>query len=126
VAACVHTTPNPVQLSQVGDDTMSCRTIENQMQDMQNQIHESDSDGNGQIAKNVGLGVAGALLIVPWFFMDTSDAHSVEGKAAAARYKRLSALYEDKGCVPAGAKKAAVSVSPDAQGQAAATAPLAQ
>ncbi|MBB3213944.1 hypothetical protein FHW67_003250 [Herbaspirillum sp. Sphag1AN] len=106
LTACVHTTPNPVQLSQIGDDTKSCRSIENEMQDMQNQKLISDSDVNGQVAKNVGLGVAGAFLIVPWFFMDTSDAHSVEAKAAIARYKRLQALYEDKGCVSAGAKKA--------------------
>jgi hypothetical protein len=113
-------------MSQVGDDTMSCRTIENQMQDMQNQIRESDSDGNGQVAKNVALGVTGALLLVPWFFMDTSDAHSVEGKAAAARYKRLTALYEDKGCVAAGMKKAAASVPPDAKVQSTATTPATQ
>lgn len=106
LTACVHTTPNPVQVSQYGDDTMSCRTIENQMQDMQTQRMASDSAGDGQVAKNVGLGVAGAFLLVPLFFMDTSDAHSVEAKAAQARYKRLQALYEDRGCVPPGSTAA--------------------
>ena len=102
LTACVHSTPNPVQMSQVGDDTMSCRAIENQMQDMQTERVAADSAKTGQIAKNVGLGVAGAFLIVPLFFMDTGDAHSVEAKASQARYKRLQALYADKGCVPPG------------------------
>lgn len=113
LTACVHTTPNPVQVAQVGDETKSCRSIENEMMDMQAQRADSDSAGTGQVAKNVGLGVAGAFLIVPWFFMDTSDAHSVEGKAAQARYKRLQALYEDKGCVPPGSKSQHQASSPD-------------
>lgn len=110
LSACVHTTPNPVPVAQAGDDTMSCMSIENEMADMQTEQASSDSKGAGQVAKNVGLGVAGAFLLVPWFFMDTSDAHSVEAKAAQARYKRLNALYMDKGCIPPG-KNAAPTVA---------------
>ncbi|HWL28951.1 MAG TPA: hypothetical protein VNQ97_08580 [Burkholderiaceae bacterium] len=111
LTACVHTTPNPIPVAQAGDDIMSCRSIENEMADMQAQQAASDSKGNGQVAKNVGLGVAGAFLLVPLFFMDTSDAHSVEARAAQARYKRLNGLYMDKGCIPAG-KNAAAASSP--------------
>lgn len=100
LSACAHTTPNPVQTSQVGDENMSCRSIENEMQDMETERADSDAQGTGQVAKNVGLGIAGAFLLVPWFFMDTGNAHSVEAKAAQARYKRLHALYQDKGCMP--------------------------
>lgn len=102
LSACVHTTPNPIPVAQAGDDMMSCMSIENEMADMQAQQAASDSKGTGQVAKNVGLGVAGAFLLVPLFFMDTSDAHSVEARAAQARYKRLNALYMDKGCIPPG------------------------
>lgn len=102
LSACVHSTPNPVPVAQAGDDIMSCMSLENEMADMQAQQATSDSKGNGQVAKNVGLGVAGAFLLVPLFFMDTSDAHSVEARAAQARYKRLNNLYMDKGCVPPG------------------------
>jgi len=91
---------------------MSCRSIENEMADMQAQQASSDSKGNGQVAKNVGLGVAGAFLLVPLFFMDTSDAHSVEARAAQARYKRLNGLYMDKGCVPPGKSASAPADEP--------------
>lgn len=104
LSACVHSTPNPIPVAQAGDDIMSCMSIENEMADMQAQQSISDSKGDGQVAKNVGLGVAGAFLLVPLFFMDTSDAHSVEARAAQARYKRLNALYMDKGCIPPGKK----------------------
>lgn len=98
IAGCASTTANPVQVAQYGDDTKSCRAIYNEMEDMRAQITTSSGEGNTQVAKNVGLGVAGALLIVPWFFMDLGNAHTVEEKAAAARLKRLAALYEDKQC----------------------------
>lgn len=98
VTGCASTTANPVQVAQVGDDTKSCRAIYNEMEDMRAQITTSAGEGNSQVAKNVGLGVAGAFLLVPWFFMDLGNAHTVEEKAAAARLKRLAALYEDKQC----------------------------
>lgn len=112
LSACVHSTPNPVPVAQPGDDVMSCMSIENEMADMQAQQAASDSKGNGQVAKNVGLGVAGAFLLVPLFFMDTSDAHSVEARAAQARYKRLNGLYIDKGCVPPGKSASAPAGEP--------------
>lgn len=98
ITACVHTTPMPVQVSQPGDTMMSCESIKEEMSKMQNQVAESDSERNGQIAKNVGLGVAGALLIVPWFFMDTSDANTIEAKAARERYLKLGTMWRDKNC----------------------------
>lgn len=112
MAACVHTTPMPVQVSQEGDSAMSCRAMANEIQDMRGRVSESDSAGTGQVAKNVGLGIAGAFLIVPWFFMDTSDAHSVEAKAASARYKKLNAMYEDKDCPSMTAQKTTANPAP--------------
>ncbi|MBP4051506.1 hypothetical protein [Chromobacterium violaceum] len=98
LAGCAHQTANPIQLAQIGDETKSCRTIQNEMQDMQNQMLEKQGDGNAQVGKNVALGVAGAFLIVPWFFMDLGNAATVEQKAVQARYKRLQSMAEDKHC----------------------------
>ncbi|MCM1512240.1 MAG: hypothetical protein NC112_03905 [Oxalobacter formigenes] len=75
------------------------------MSKMQNKVAESDSEHNNQVAKNVGLGVAGALLIVPWFFMDTSDANTIEAKAAKERYLKLGTMWRDKGCDQEAANK---------------------
>ena len=48
--------------------------------------------------KNVALGVAGAFFLVPWFFMDFSDAEKVEIAAYQSRYNHLTRVYNDKRC----------------------------
>ncbi|HGB3909079.1 TPA: hypothetical protein ACIVLM_000341 [Salmonella enterica subsp. enterica serovar Birkenhead] len=103
LAGCVHTTPLPVQTSQPGDTMMSCQSIVNEMQNMKNTVREKDHDLNGQIAKNSALGVGGIFLLgVPWLFMDTSDANTVESQAAKARFDKLKELYADKNCATGG------------------------
>lgn len=81
---------------------MSCQSIVSEMESMKNTVREKDSDLNGQIAKNSLLGVAGAFVLVPWFFIDTSDANTVEGQAAKARFNKLKELYADKNCATGG------------------------
>lgn len=97
-SGCVHTTPMPVQVSQPGDSLMSCQSIVSEMEKMGATVKEKDSELNGQIAKNSALGVTGVFLIVPLFFMDTSDAKTVEGKAAKERFQKLQQMYADKKC----------------------------
>lgn len=101
ISGCVHTTPMPVQASQPGDSIMTCQSIVSEMELMSNTVKEKDSELNGQIAKNSALGVTGVFLIVPLFFMDTSDAKTVEGKAAKDRFNKLKQLYSDKECATA-------------------------
>lgn len=103
LAGCVHTTPLPVQTSQPGDALMSCQSIVNEIQSMKNTVREKDHDLNGQIAKNSALGVGGLFLLgVPWLFMDTSDANTVESQAAKARFDKLKEIYADKNCATGG------------------------
>lgn len=97
-AGCAHTTPNPVALAQVGDDTKTCDAIANEMQQMVNTQTEATGERNKQIGGNVALGIAGAFLIVPWFFMDLGNAATVEEKAAQARYQRLAQMQVDRKC----------------------------
>ncbi|MGK6325770.1 hypothetical protein ACMGEE_01535 [Erwinia sp. DT-104] len=98
LTGCLHTTPMPVQISQPGDEMMSCQSIISEMGNMTNEVKQSDSDHTKQVATNSILGVTGFLLLVPWFFIDTSDAHTVEGGAAKTRLKKLNQIYTDKGC----------------------------
>lgn len=95
---CASTTANPVQLAQLGDDAKTCDAITNEMQQMIQAKAVAEADRNKQIASNVALGVAGAFLLVPWFFMDTSNAATVEERAAQARYQRLNQMQIDRKC----------------------------
>lgn len=56
-------------------------------------IPESNKTG-----KNVGLGIAGLFLIVPFFFMDSGAAEKAEIEAFRARYGELQKTYSQKGC----------------------------
>jgi hypothetical protein len=47
---------------------------------------------------NAALGVAGVFLIVPWFFMDFSDADEVEVSALIARHNHLLITAQNKSC----------------------------
>lgn len=112
---CASTTANPVQLAQLGDDTKTCDAITNEMQQMIQAKAVAEADRNKQIAANVALGVAGAFLLVPWFFMDTSNAATVEERAAQARHQRLYQMQIDRKCpaiTPAAQVASAVAVQP--------------
>lgn len=111
-ASCAHTTPNPVPIAQVGDDVKGCDAIANEMQQMVNAQTSAAGDRNSQVGTNVALGIAGVFLIVPWFFMDTGNAATVEEKAAQARYLRLQQMQVDRKC-PAVPAQAVVAGDPD-------------
>jgi len=111
-AGCAHTTANPVLLAQPGDDVKSCDAISNEMQQMVETKATAESDRNKQIGANVALGVAGVFLIVPWFFMDTGNAATVEERAAQARYQRLNQMQIDRKC-PATPYQSAAAGSPE-------------
>ena len=115
-SGCAHTTANPVLVAQSGDDSKSCDGILNEMQQMvQAQAVAEEADRNKQIAANVALGVAGAFLLVPWFFMDTGNAATVEERAARARYQRLNQMQIDRKC-PASTSPSPSSPAIAAQG----------
>lgn len=98
LSACMQTKPNPIPLSQTGDETKSCQMILTEMQEAKKIQESAHSDRNTQIGTNVALGVTGALLLVPWFFIDTSNAHTVDMNAAESRFNRLYAMATEKNC----------------------------
>jgi hypothetical protein len=98
IVSCSTTTPNIVPVAQVGDESKSCDAIANEMQLMITTKTTAEADQTKQVASNVALGVIGAFLIVPWFFMDLGGAHTAEQKAAQARYERLQQMQIDKKC----------------------------
>jgi len=48
--------------------------------------------------KNVGLGILGFLLIIPWFFMDPKNADKTELEAMRVRRSRLALIAGEKDC----------------------------
>jgi hypothetical protein len=97
LAACAGRPANPVMVDQVGDNRRTCLSIETEMKaievELRRLIPETDKTG-----KNVALGVAGALFIVPLFFMDLGESEKIEVNAYRQRYNRLNILSVDKDC----------------------------
>lgn len=98
LTACMQTKSNPIPLSQNGDDTKSCSAILHEMQEAKKAQESAKNERSSQIGANAALGVAGAFLLVPWFFIDTSNAHSVDMNAAEARFNRLYSIAYEKQC----------------------------
>jgi hypothetical protein len=94
---CAGRTPNPVQTYQYGDEKRSCNALRAEISNIESDIQRKlpDSDKTGT---NVALGVAGAFLLVPWFFMDFSKADQVEIEALRRRYNHLVILSAEKSC----------------------------
>ncbi len=107
LSACAGRPANPVMVDQIGDNKKTCATLETEMKGVQAEIQrllpESDKSG-----KNIGLGVAGAFLLVPLFFMDLTESEKIEINAYRQRYNRLNILATEKKC-------AFVEVATDAQ-----------
>jgi hypothetical protein len=97
LSACAGRTPNPVPQHQPGDEILTCSQIKQELMDNQTKVMNLIPKEN-KMGKNVALGVAGAFVIVPWFFMDFSDAERVEVQAYQLRDNWLRALSSKKKC----------------------------
>ncbi len=97
LTGCAGATPNPVPQYQPGDRALTCSQIRYEVQNNQTKILNLIPKEN-KTGKNVALGVAGAFFIVPWFFMDFSDAERQEVQAYELRNNYLMNLASQKSC----------------------------
>ncbi len=97
IFGCAGREAHPVQVYQHGDTDKSCVALEKEIEYTKTEIRrlvpETEKTG-----KNVALGVAGAFLLVPWFFMDLSKAEQVEINALIQRHNQLAVIATDKEC----------------------------
>lgn len=97
IAGCAGREANPVSEYQYGDEQKSCERLRAEMSDINAEIAallpETDKTG-----ENVALGVAGAFLLVPWFFMDFSEAEKIEVDALRRRHNNLVRIAAEKEC----------------------------
>ena len=74
---CAGREAHPVSTYQYGDEKKSCKALEMELtfteEKIQRLLPETKKTG-----KNVGLGVAGVFLIVPWYFMDFTKSEQIE------------------------------------------------
>lgn len=97
LTSCGGKVANPVMSAQFGDEQKSCKALEFEMNTAQDEIRRllPQTDKTG---KNVALGVAGAFLLVPWFFMDFKNGEQQEYEAYRQRYNHLASIAISKRC----------------------------
>ena len=98
LSGCGSRQPNTISQYQPGDMKKSCTAIYMEVENLNNDINRKWSEKNQQTGANVALGVAGAFLLVPWFFMDFSGADRTEYESYKKRYDYLKILMVDKEC----------------------------
>lgn len=97
LSACAGRTPNPVPQHQPGDESLTCNALKLELMDNQTNITNLIPQQN-KIGKNIALSVAGAFIIVPWLFLDFSDAERIEIQSYQLRNNWLRTLYTNKKC----------------------------
>lgn len=97
VSSCGGRSANPVVQYQPGDEKRSCDGLKSEIANNEAEIAKllPEEDATG---KNVALGVAGAFLLVPWFFMDFKEAEATEIQALRRRNQWLREVAANNTC----------------------------
>lgn len=97
LVGCGGRSANPVASYQMGDEQRSCTGLQAEIASNEQEIIRllPYEDATG---KNVALGVAGVLFIVPFFFMDFKDAEELEIRALRNRNQRLREIAYNNEC----------------------------
>ena len=98
LAGCAGKTANPIATAHPQDKDMDCDEIEVEMHDLDARARRLMGEQSSKTGKNVALGIAGWFFLIPWFFMDLSDAERQEAQAMQDRGRHLLRLYNKKDC----------------------------
>ena len=88
----------PITVAQSGDTKKTCKTLRKETKQILRRIHKMVPYIKKKDKKTVLKMVTGAFLVVPWFFVDLSDAEKVETNALRERYNHLSTLADRRNC----------------------------
>ena len=80
---------HPVQVTQSGDNKKTCKSLHKETKQIRRDIKKMIPAVKKADKKRTLLMMSGGLLIVPWFFLDLSDADKIEANAQRARYNYL-------------------------------------
>ena len=89
VQGCAGRAAHPVQVAQSGDNKKTCKSLRKETKKIRQNIKKMIPAVKKADKKRTLLMLSGGLLIVPWFFLDLSDADKIETNAQRARYNYL-------------------------------------
>ena len=89
VQGCAGRAAHPLQVAQSGDVKKTCNELRHATKKYRRDIKKMIPAVKAADKKRTLLMLSGSLLIVPWFFLDLSDADKIETNAKRARYNYL-------------------------------------
>ena len=87
--SCAGRAAHPVQVAQSGDNKKTCKSLRNETNQIRRNVKKMMPAIKKADKKRTLLMLSGGLLIVPWFFLDLTDADKIEANAQRARYNYL-------------------------------------
>ena len=98
IQGCAGRAAHPVQVTQSGDNKKSCKSLRKETKQIRRNIKKMIPVVKKADKKRTLLMLSGGLLIVPWFFLDLSDADKIETNAKRARHNYLVDVAKKRNC----------------------------
>ena len=96
--SCAGRAAHPVEVAQSGDVKKACKSLRKETKQIKRKIKKMIPAIKKADKKRTLLMLSGGLLIVPWFFLDLSDADKIEANAQRARYNYLADIAKKRNC----------------------------
>ena len=98
VQGCAGRAAPPVQVAQSGDTKKACKLLRKETKQIRRDIKKMVPAVKKADKKRTLLMLSGGLLIIPWFFLDLTDADKIETNAKRARHNYLVELAKKRNC----------------------------
>ena len=98
VQGCAGRAAHPVKVVQSGDNKKTCKSLHKETKQIRRSIKKMIPAVKKADKKRTLLMLSGGLLIVPWFFLDLSDADKIETNAKRARHNYLIDIAKKSNC----------------------------
>ena len=98
LSGCAGRVANPVAVVQSKDNLLTCEQLESELVLLASNARVLSKQAD-KLPKNAALLAAGAFLVVPYFFVDLSEAEEQELNAIRARHMRIKRIASDKECL---------------------------
>jgi len=96
--SCAGRAAHPVQVAQSGDVKKACKSLRKETKQIKRNIRRMIPAVKKADKKRTLLMLSGGFLIVPWFFLDLTDADKIETNAQRARYNYLADIAGKRNC----------------------------
>ena len=98
VQGCAGRAAHPVKVAQSGDNKKTCKSLRKETKKIRQKVKRMIPAVKKADKKRTLLMLSGGLLIVPWFFLDLSDADKIETNAKRARHNYLIDIAKKSNC----------------------------